>query len=719
MRGNLEDNKTFNQHFQSGRFSHTRKVAIGDIVLTTNGSLVNFIDANGSTRNVTLPVFEEGRFYVVANVGSANSLTVRNAGGTLITTLIPGDTALLFASKTEWVALRGWAALGVFTNTVNGLVPAPNSAVPGSLFLRDDGQWGQVQVTGIVDAFKFITDGTTTAIGAGPDTFRLRSSTNKVGIVVTNNEAVFGDNANFTVNEANVNHDLLLNHFTDEHIGHSTVNLTAGVGLAGGGNITASRTFDLDLNDLTTDTPVLADTFAFYDVSGLDTNKATLTTLNSILSLTALSGYVADQHIAHSGVSIITGATSGLSGGGDITASRTLLLDVNRLTADVPALGDSIPFFDLSGSDNNKATFTQVNAILDHNTLLNYVANQHIDHSAVTFVAGVGLTGGGTIAAGRTFDVGQGVGMRINSDDIALAIDLLTADTLATGDFIPFYDISGTDHNKITISGLNSFLSLTALTGYVANEHINHTSVSISTTEGIQGGGDISATRTLKLDINGLTADATPDSAADYVTTWDASATLHKKVLLSNLPGGLNITGLSSTTPATGDELPLFDISASGNRKATIAAIIALYQGQFPGIAGNTAASAGNVGETLTNSASVAMTSGVAANITSRAFGQGHWFIFGGYTASGAGGPNVTDIWVSLNTVTATGVNTARQSFRIRGLTMNDPVASGTLGPMELLVAAAGSTTIYLNSTVTWTTGSFSVTGDMIAIRVR
>lgn len=36
--------------------------------------------------------------------------------------------------------------------------------------------------------------------------------------------------------------------------------------------------------------------------------------------------------------------------------------------------------------------------------------------------------------------------------------------------------------------------------------------------------------------INDLTADATPDGAADFVETWDASATAHKKVLLSNMP---------------------------------------------------------------------------------------------------------------------------------------------------------------------------------------
>jgi hypothetical protein len=47
-------------------------------------------------------------------------------------------------------------------------------------------------------------------------------------------------------------------------------------------------------------------------------------------------------------------------------------------------------------------------------------------------------------------------------------------------------------------------------------------------------------TGNLDYDINSLTADGTPDSANDYVVTWDASATAHKKVLLSNLGGSLS-----------------------------------------------------------------------------------------------------------------------------------------------------------------------------------
>lgn len=48
---------------------------------------------------------------------------------------------------------------------------------------------------------------------------------------------------------------------------------------------------------------------------------------------------------------------------------------------------------------------TATQAQVNHNSLLNYVANEHINHTSVTLTAGAGLTGGGTIAANRTFAV--------------------------------------------------------------------------------------------------------------------------------------------------------------------------------------------------------------------------------------------------------------------------------------------------------------------------
>lgn len=52
--------------------------------------------------------------------------------------------------------------------------------------------------------------------------------------------------------------------------------------------------------------------------------------------------------------------------------------------------------------------------------------------------------------------------------------------------------------------------------------------------------------------INGLTEDASPDGAADFVVTYDASATAHKKVKLNNLPGGGGGGAVSSVFGRTG-----------------------------------------------------------------------------------------------------------------------------------------------------------------------
>jgi hypothetical protein len=455
---------------------------------------------------------------------------------------------------------------------------------------------------------------------------------------------------------------------------------------------------------------VLAD-YAVMDLAAGGPRRTLFSSINAILDHNLLLNYVANQHIDHSTVSI-SGAT-GISGGGNITASRTLSLDINGLTADTLATGDFFVFYDISGGDHNKITFANLTGSIDHNSLLNYVADQHVAHSGVTLTAGSGLTGGGTIAASRTFDVGAGVGIRVNTDDVAMAIDLLTADTLATGDFIPFYDISGSDHNKVTVANLNSFLDHNSLTNYVANQHIDHTTVSISTTEGIQGGGTIAATRTLKLDINGLTADASPDSAADYVTTWDASAGVHKKVLLSNLPGGLNITGLSSATPATGDEIPIYDISAAGNRKTTLQGAINIFAGHFPAEAGSGSAAAGEVGQSNLATGAPSLTSATAANVCSISVPAGDFEIMGIVQFAGAGATTTTSVSAIISATSTPSVSNANS---IMGLGCTDRFASTadvikTLVIMPYRVSNASPTTYYLHASATFAVSTFSANG--------
>lgn len=97
---------------------------------------------------------------------------------------------------------------------------------------------------------------------------------------------------------------------------------------------------------------------------------------------------------------------------------------------------------------------------VDHNTLTNSVANEHIDHTAVTLTAGAGMTGTGDISANRTFAVGAGNGIAVNANDVALDINGLAAAGIAAGDFVPFWDLTAVATNKkITFANFEGTLA--------------------------------------------------------------------------------------------------------------------------------------------------------------------------------------------------------------------------------------------------------------------
>lgn len=77
----------------------------------------------------------------------------------------------------------------------------------------------------------------------------------------------------------------------------------------------------------------------------------------------SLQNFVANEHIDHSAVNINTAANSGLSGGGDITASRSLVIDPNNATLVTAALGDHVLIAD--ASDANALKKVTVQTIVD------------------------------------------------------------------------------------------------------------------------------------------------------------------------------------------------------------------------------------------------------------------------------------------------------------------------------------------------------------------
>lgn len=90
----------------------TATTATGNITLTVDSKPVQVIDPNGANRNVTLPAVAQshGLLFFITHSGSANTLAVKNPGGTTIGTVGQGQAAIAWCDSTGWSCLVGVGA---------------------------------------------------------------------------------------------------------------------------------------------------------------------------------------------------------------------------------------------------------------------------------------------------------------------------------------------------------------------------------------------------------------------------------------------------------------------------------------------------------------------------------------------------------------------------------------------------------------------------------
>ena len=312
----------------------------------------------------------------------------------------------------------------------------------------------------------------------------------------------------------------------------AVIGFSPGLGIS-----TLLTSLDLDINSLGTVTMAAGDFLAIHDLSPAGPKKVVPTDLHALLNHDSFVGFVADEHVLHAGVTMTAGV--GLAGGGTISATRTFDLDVNALTLATMAAGDFIAIHDVTVTAGpKKAAPTDLHAILNHDSFLGFVADEHILHAGVTLTAGTGMTGGGTISASRTFDVIGGVGITANANDIALDLNELGVETtMAVGDFLSMVDITDSGSQKITLANfalaIDSVLSIPNLGGYVADEHVAHGGVTLTAGNGLSGGGTIAASRTFNLDLNELGLETTM-VGADFLSMVDATDSGSQKISLTN-----------------------------------------------------------------------------------------------------------------------------------------------------------------------------------------
>jgi len=135
----------------------------------------------------------------------------------------------------------------------------------------------------------------------------------------------------------------------------------------------------------------------------------------------------------------------------------------------------------------------------NHDDLTGFVANEHIDHTSVSFNGIRGIEGGGDISSSRTFCLsGQALCLH---DATFSNSSLLAKNSNGTFTSVATGSVANGSNNIPTSNEVFSFVASTSALG---NVNIDHSAVCINTTNGIQGGGDITSSRTLGLSGNAL-----------------------------------------------------------------------------------------------------------------------------------------------------------------------------------------------------------------------
>ena len=135
----------------------------------------------------------------------------------------------------------------------------------------------------------------------------------------------------------------------------------------------------------------------------------------------------------------------------------------------------------------------------------------------LTLVAGSNMT----ITTNATSDTitftSSGGGGGGGSMSSFIITDGTTAQTVDDGETITFTDGTGAEFvtsatNTVTVNSVDSEIDHDALSNFVANEHIDHTSVTLTAGDGLTGGGDISASRSFAVSVDDSTIEIDSDS---------------------------------------------------------------------------------------------------------------------------------------------------------------------------------------------------------------
>ena len=266
------------------------------------GPLTGAVTGNASTATA----LAAGRDFSLTGDITASAVSFDGTGNVQLTTAYnPGSIVNADINASAAIADSKLATISTAGKVQNSATTATNANTPSTIVARDasgDFNAGTVTLTDLFVGNLHVDSADIISLARG-------SLSGGTGITYNSSTGAI------STTDGDIVHDNLSGFVANEHINHTSVTLTAGKGLIGGGDISASRTFDIDSANVRG---------MFSGGTGITYNSGTgaISTTDGDIVHDNLSGFVANEHINHSSVSITAGA--GLSGGGDITSTRTL-----------------------------------------------------------------------------------------------------------------------------------------------------------------------------------------------------------------------------------------------------------------------------------------------------------------------------------------------------------------------------------------------------------
>ena len=220
------------------------------------------------------------------------------------------------------------------------------------------------------------------------------------------------------------------------------------------------------------------------------------------ITLSSTTGYNANEHFTQANITTVGTVTSGninailpdgvisgssqltstfdsryLNTNGDDVVSGSVLRTLNGTGVLSGSITSQLPSGTVSGSDQVASTFAQT--ILD-------------DTSAGAVRTTIGVDAAGT-------DNSTDVTLTGTPNYITISGQVITRNTIDIGDDTNLTAGTGITLTGDTLSTTDSEIVHDNLSGFVANEHIDHSTITVGSGKGLQGGGTIDTSRSLSL----------------------------------------------------------------------------------------------------------------------------------------------------------------------------------------------------------------------------